>query len=73
MRGVRNGRQLQHGRVLAFTQPGEQNHLPIGELKRVVMHVRLVLFDLSEPSHLLAELPVREEAKRMVALDFPLP
>ena len=53
LRWVRNGRQLQHGRVLAFTQPGEQNHLPIGELKRVVMHVGLVLVDLSEPSHLL--------------------
>jgi hypothetical protein len=30
-----NSRQLQHGRVLAFAQPGEQHGLTVGELQRI--------------------------------------
>ena len=45
---MRRSRQLQHGCVLAFAQPGEQHSLPVGELQRIVMHVRLVRVQLPE-------------------------
>ena len=54
--GRLDGRQLQHGRVLAYAYTSEQHDLTIGELKRVVMHVRLLLLDLPEPSHRMIDL-----------------
>jgi len=62
-----DGRQLQHGRALAFAQPVEQNDLPVGKLKRFVMSVRVVHVNLPEAGHLLRDLPVRE--KRMTVLN----
>ena len=47
---------MQHDGVLTFAQPGHDHDLPVGELKRIVMHVGLVFVDLLETSHLLAEL-----------------
>jgi hypothetical protein len=32
---------LQHDCVLTFAQPGHEHDLPVGELKRIVMHVGL--------------------------------
>src|SRR6266446_9564041 len=52
-------RQLQHGCVLAFAQPGEQHGLPVGELKRIVMHTRLADVDLPELRHFLFERDLR--------------
>jgi hypothetical protein len=49
-RGTRRSRQLKHGRVLAFAQPGEQNDLSIRKFQRVVVRRRLFLIDLPEPS-----------------------
>ena len=54
VRGARRSRQLQHGRVLAFAQPGEQNDLSVGKLQRVVVHRHLFHVDLPEPSYLSA-------------------
>ena len=39
---------MQHNCLLPLTDPVEQHNLPVGELERVVMHVRLVLLDLPE-------------------------
>ena len=49
-RSARRSRQLKHGRVLAFAQPGEQNDLSIRKFQRVVVRRRLFLIDLPEPS-----------------------
>jgi hypothetical protein len=46
-RGGKSGKEeprsgnLQHGRVLAFVQPGEQNDLSVGKFQRVVVDRRL--------------------------------
>ena len=75
-RDPRRGRQLQHGRPLAFAQTGDQHDLPIGEFQGVVMHVRAIHVDLPESSHLISkftELHARERAaKRMVALHLAI-
>src|SRR5262249_52077502 len=68
--GARRRRQLQHGRALALAQPGEQHGFPVGELQRIVVHPRLALVDLPEPSHLRPELDVREESKKALVADF---
>ena len=49
-RSARRSRQLKHGRVLAFAQPGEQNDLSIRKFQRVVVRRRLFPIDLPEPS-----------------------
>jgi hypothetical protein len=56
LRSARSSWQLQHDGVLTFAQPGHEHDLPVGELKRIVMHVGLAFVDLLEASHLLAEL-----------------
>jgi hypothetical protein len=60
--------------LLTLTETGEQHNLPAGELECVVMHVRLLLLDLPEPSHFLSEPfpghPVLDETKSMLALDL---
>ena len=43
VRGARRSRQLQHRRVLAFAQSGEQNDLSVGKLQCVVVHRRLLI------------------------------
>jgi hypothetical protein len=53
VRRARRGRQLEHRRVLAFAQPGEQHGLPVRELQRFVMHVRLAHVDLPEQRYFL--------------------
>src|SRR5260370_4354946 len=67
---ARRSRQLQHGRVLAFAQPGEQHGLPVGELQRIVMHIWLSDVDLPEPIHFPPEFHVREKTKSALVLDF---
>src|SRR5260221_11510272 len=52
----RSSRQLQHGRLLPFTEPGDQHDLPIWKFKGVMMFVRLVFVESPKTSHLLAEL-----------------
>jgi hypothetical protein len=41
LRSARSSWQLQHDCVLTFAQPGHEHDLPVGELKRIVMHVGL--------------------------------
>ena len=73
VRGARRSRQLQHGRVLTFREPGEQHDLPVGELQRIVMHVLLLHLDLPESSYLLPyEFLASGELKNMLAFDFRL-
>jgi hypothetical protein len=48
--------RVQRSRLLILTETGEQHNLPVGELECVVMHVRLLLLDLSETVPLLPEL-----------------
>jgi NAD(P)-dependent dehydrogenase (short-subunit alcohol dehydrogenase family) len=50
-------RQLQHGRILAFAQLGDQHDPSAGEFQRIMMHVGVVRVDVPEPSHFLTELP----------------
>ena len=40
--------KLKHGRLLAFEQLGQEDHLPIGKFKGIMMHARLVFIDLPE-------------------------
>src|SRR5215471_7843557 len=70
VRRARRGRQLEHRRVLAFVQPGEQHGLPVGELQRIVMLVRLAHVDLPEQGYFLPEFHVREKSKKAVVPDF---
>jgi hypothetical protein len=46
--GADGSGQLQHGGTLAHTQTREQHHLPVRELKRIVMGHRVVQVDLPE-------------------------
>src|SRR5439155_11511499 len=69
--GARRSRQLQHGCVLAFAHPGEEDGLPVGELQRIVMHARLAHVDLPELCHFLPELSdfhAREKSKKALVL-----
>jgi hypothetical protein len=73
VRKARRSRQLQHGCVLAFAQPGEQHDLPVRELQRIVMKAWLAHVDLPELRHFLPELPefhTREKSKKALVLDF---
>src|ERR1700676_1041720 len=72
LRRARSSWQLQHSRLLTHAEPGEQHNLPVGELKRVVMHVRLLLLDLPEPSHFPPELFPRHPVREENALDLVL-
>src|SRR5215471_21629178 len=67
---ARRSRQLQHRCVLAFAQPSEQHHLPVRELQRIVMDVRIANVDPPEPSHFLPECHIREKSKKALVLDF---
>src|SRR6266536_5323717 len=70
---ARGGRQLQDGRALTSAQSREQHDLPAGEFERIVIHVRLVVVDLPEPSHFFPNLSVREEGpKRSGVFHFVL-
>jgi hypothetical protein len=53
---------LQHGGPLAHTQPREQHHLAVRELKRIVMGHGVVLVDLPEARKPLFNFLVRENA-----------
>src|SRR5262249_46257947 len=63
-------RQLQHCCVLSFAQAGEQHRLPVGELQRIVMDVRLSHVDPTEPSHFFPEVHIWEQKKKTLVLDF---
>src|SRR5262249_43866207 len=69
---TRSSWQLQHGRALTFTQPGEQNSLPVRKLKCIVIGDRLITVNLPESSHPLFDLPSPEDAKTTVVLNFRL-
>ena len=60
---------MQHDGVLTFAQPGHEHDLPVGELKRIVMHVGLVFVDLLEAvQRAHAAFPdYHEELEEMVA------
>jgi Nucleotidyl transferase len=47
-RGRGLGRQLQHNRILAFRQAGQQDNLSVRELQRVVMSRHALFVDLPE-------------------------
>jgi hypothetical protein len=73
VRGARGRRQLQHGRVLTFAQPGELYDLTVRELQRVVMHVGLLQVDLLESRYLVTDqFLASEDLKNMLAFDFRL-
>ena len=64
---------MQDFRALAFAQSREQHDLTAGEFQRVVMNVRLVVIDLTEPRHFLPDFSVREEgAERRVVFHVAL-
>src|SRR5215510_2093041 len=46
-------RQLQHGCLLAFAQEGQKKSLPIRQLERVMVHVRLFTIDLAKNCRLV--------------------
>src|SRR5580704_15351377 len=46
---TRNRRQLQDGRVLSLAQGGKQHDPPVGKFERVMVNVRPVLVDPTEP------------------------
>jgi hypothetical protein len=50
--GARRSRQLQHGCVLTFAQPGKLHDLTIGELQDVMMHAGLLQVDPLKSSYL---------------------
>ncbi len=60
---MRGDRQLQHAQPLTFAQRGNQHDLRVGKLQRIVMRVRIVHVDLSEPNDFLPELYVLEQTK----------
>src|SRR5262249_53995401 len=41
-------RQLQHGCLLAFAQEGQKQSLPIRQLERIMVHMRLFTIDLAK-------------------------
>jgi len=61
---------LQHGGVLAFTQPGEQYNLPVGELERIVMRMRFGLVDPPETGRCRCSFALWEHAKHVPVLNF---
>src|SRR5262249_15857658 len=71
--GLLRGRQLQHGHVLPFDQPRDENDLAARQLERVVMDVRLVHVDLPEACHSYAgsclAAPSSKEAAAALELD----
>ena len=70
--GVPIGRHLQHGRALTFAQLRQEDDLPIGKLKRIMMGVGLVHVDLPKLSHAVAELTICAEYPGGLALHFLL-
>jgi hypothetical protein len=64
---VWRGWQLQHGRVLSRAQASHQNDLPIGKLQRIMMRTGMLCVDLTEPSHFLPDLLVRQDAESTLA------
>src|SRR5262245_61399746 len=47
-------RQLQHGCLLAFAQEGQKKSLSIGQLERIMVHMRLFTIDLAKNCRLVA-------------------
>ena len=69
--GARRSRQLQHGRVLTFAQPGKLHDLTIGELQGVMMHAGLLQVDPPKSSYLRTDqLLAPDDIKNMLAFDF---
>jgi hypothetical protein len=60
--GAGGSGQLQHGGTLAHTQTREQHHLPVRELKRIVMGHDVIHVDLPEAREPLFNFLVRENA-----------
>jgi hypothetical protein len=72
---LRNGRQLQHSRLLTDTELGEQRDLAVGELKGIMVRIWILQVDLSEPSHLVTDvvrfpLEQAQPKSRNLTLDF---
>src|SRR5262249_62396648 len=71
---ARSGRQLQHNCMLPLAQSGDEHNLPVRELERVVMYVRLILIDLPEARdflpNLFRQLQIREETVLVVDLSL---
>jgi hypothetical protein len=69
--GADGSGQLQHRGTLAHTQAREQHHLPVRELKSIVMDHRVIHVDLPETREPLFNFLVREnaDAERRLALD----
>src|ERR687897_3099600 len=57
-----HGRQLQHGRCLAFLQKREKHRLPVGKLERIMKGIFDISVDLPEYGQDLACALIRPEA-----------
>ena len=69
-RRLAGARQLQHRRVLTLGEISDQHDLSIRELERIVVHRPVIEVDLAEASHLVRQLPGRQEPERSVAFNF---
>jgi hypothetical protein len=56
LRDTRRGRQLQDGCNLTGVQPGQEDDLAFGKLKRVVMPVRVIRIHLPKLSNFFGDL-----------------
>jgi hypothetical protein len=66
------GRQLQHGRALAFGQACEQYHLSVGEFQCIMMDHGIVRIDLPEARKPLSDFLVWEDANSEWRLAFDI-
>ena len=64
--------QLRQCGVLTLAQVRDQGDLPVGELQRVVMPIRLLWIDLPETRDLLFETAIAHEGECCVAFDVSL-
>ena len=51
--GARLGRQLEHGRFLALAQEHQKKRLTVRQLESIMVHMEMVLVDLSEDGGLV--------------------
>src|SRR5689334_9390966 len=62
--------QLQHGRMLALAELGNEHDLSVRELQRIVMRGGPIEIDLPKARNLVAGFPGGQEPERRIAFDF---
>jgi hypothetical protein len=63
----RRRRQLQHRRALSLAETGHKYDLPVWELERIMVHVRLMRINLPETGDPLLDPAHWQEAERRLA------